>query len=51
MPFVLIGEGAYEGLTAVGISLDSGGLTPCPNTRGYIIDGTVPPPPVPTTGR
>jgi hypothetical protein len=48
-PLVMVGEGAYEGLTAVAIVAFGGG--PCPNTRGYIIDGTVPPPPVPSTGR
>ena len=38
---VLIGEGAYEGLTAVVALDDSAGDVsgPCPNTRGYIIEG------------
>jgi hypothetical protein len=44
---VMIGEGAYEGLTAVGI-IQFGAA--CPNTRGYIIEGTIPEPPVPNTG-
>jgi hypothetical protein len=48
-PLVLIGEGAYEGLTAVGIIRF--GEAPCPNTRGYIIEGGVPAPPVPQTGQ
>lgn len=45
---VLIGEGDYEGLTAVG-TMDFGAA--CPNMRGYIIDGSVPAPPVPNKGR
>jgi hypothetical protein len=50
---VLIGEGAYEGLTAVvqpddSVTDPSG---PCPNNRGYIIEGSVPAPPVPQTGQ
>jgi hypothetical protein len=44
---VLIGEGAYDGLTAVTI-INFGAA--CPNTRGYIIEGSVPAPPVPNTG-
>jgi hypothetical protein len=51
-PLALIGEGAYEGLTAVA-TMDFGGT--CsedrPNTRGYIIEGSVPAPPVPQTGQ
>jgi hypothetical protein len=47
-PLVLTGEGAYEGLTAVAIELDE---DVCPNSRGYIINGAVPPPRVPSTGR
>jgi hypothetical protein len=46
-PLVLIGEGAYDGLTAVAV-IDFAGR-PCPNTRGYIIEGGVPAPPVPYT--
>jgi hypothetical protein len=52
-PLVLIGEGAYDGLTAVA-TIDFGepsSPAPCPNTRGYIIHGTVPAPPVPQTGQ
>ena len=45
---VLIGEGAYEGLTWVGTILMG---QPCPNTKGYIIEGPVPAPPVPMTGQ
>ena len=41
------GEGAYEGLTAVAVK-HSGA---CPNMRGYIIDHSLPPPPLPDTGR
>jgi hypothetical protein len=48
-PIVLLGEGAYDGLTAVGII--GFGEAPCPNTRGHIIEGTVPAPPVPDTGQ
>jgi hypothetical protein len=47
-PLAMVGEGAYEGLTAVA-TIDFGG--PCPNTRGYIIEGGVPAPPVPQTGQ
>ena len=39
---VLIGEGAYEGLTWVGTILMG---QPCPNTKGYIIEGPVGAPP------
>ena len=46
-PLGLIGEGAYEGLTAVA-TIDFDGA--CPNTRGYIIEGGVPAPPAPQTG-
>ena len=45
-PLVMAGEGAYEGLTAVTI-IAFGAV--CPNTRGYIIEGSVPAPPVPQT--
>jgi hypothetical protein len=49
-PFVMIGEGAYEGLTAFLYASED----PCPNAgviaRGYIIEGTFPPRPVPQTG-
>jgi hypothetical protein len=48
-PLLLIGEGAYKGLTAVAI-IDFG-AAPCPNTRGHIIEGGVPAPPVPQTGQ
>jgi hypothetical protein len=49
-PLVVIGEGAYEGLTAV-FGIIGFGEAPCPNTRGYIIEGGVPAPPVPQTGQ
>jgi hypothetical protein len=48
-PIVMTGEGAYDGLTAV--AMDGFGEAPCPNTRGYIIEGSVPAPPVPQTGQ
>jgi hypothetical protein len=44
----LIGEGAYEGLTAIINAYQD--QTPCPNTRGFIFEGSVPPPPEPYTG-
>jgi hypothetical protein len=47
-PLAMIGEGAYDGLTAVGI-IRFGDV--CPNTRGYIIEGSVPAPRVPQTGQ
>jgi hypothetical protein len=47
-PIVLTGEGAYEGLSAVAAINFYGA---CPNTRGYIIEGGVPAPPVPQTGQ
>ena len=46
--FELIGEGAYAGLTAVA---RIGFGVACPNMRGYIIEGSVPAPPTPNTGR
>ena len=48
LSIVLIGEGDYKGLAAVGTTDASTG---CPNIRGYIIDGSVPAPPTPNTGR
>jgi hypothetical protein len=48
-PVVMTGEGAYEGLAAV--AMIGFGEAPCPNTRGYIVEGSVPAPPVPQTGR
>ena len=47
LQYVLVGEGAYEGLTAVMIGSDGA----CPNTEGYIVEGNVPAPPVPQTGQ
>jgi hypothetical protein len=47
VPYAMVGEGAYEGLTAVMIHFDED----CPNFRGYIIEESVPPPPVPNTGQ
>jgi hypothetical protein len=50
--YALIGEGAYEGLTAVAVDLADDCPDPRnPNTRGYIIEGGVPAPPVPQTDR
>ena len=46
-PMVMTGEGAYEGLTAV-VAFEAF-YEDCA-VRGYIIDGSVPPPPVPSTG-
>jgi hypothetical protein len=48
-PTVMTGEGAYEGLSAV--VMIGFREAPCPNTRGYIIEGGVPAPPVPRTGQ
>jgi hypothetical protein len=44
--FELIGEGAYEGLTAVA---KIGFGEACPNMRGYVIHGSVPAPPTADT--
>ena len=44
-PIVMVGEGAYEGLTAI-IGFDSVSGTTC-SVRGYIFDGSVPAPPAP----
>jgi hypothetical protein len=41
--YVMIGEGAYEGLTAFMVSSEEESVgSACPNTRGYIIEGSVP---------
>jgi hypothetical protein len=40
-PYVMIGEGAYEGLTAL---LTQGEEEGCPNERGYIFEGSIPAP-------
>jgi hypothetical protein len=45
-PYVMIGEGAYEGLTAI-LTHGDDDIT-CPNTRGYIFEGTIPSPTVQT---
>jgi hypothetical protein len=46
-PYVMVGEGAYEGLTAV----YSGDVFDCgENIRGYIIEGDIPAVPDPYTG-
>jgi hypothetical protein len=37
-PYVMIGEGAYAGLTALLTQSE----TACPNARGYIFEGTIP---------
>jgi hypothetical protein len=44
-PYVMVGEGAYEGLTAIFTWPVEGDCM-----RGYIIEGTIPAPPVPQTG-
>jgi hypothetical protein len=40
-PYVMIGEGAYAGLTALLTHGEEG----CPNERGYIFEGSIPAPP------
>jgi hypothetical protein len=45
-PYVMVGEGAYAGLTAILTHMEAG----CPNTRGYIFEGSIPSPPVARTG-
>jgi hypothetical protein len=47
-PVVMVGEGAYEGLTAIVAFVAWG--EDCA-VRGYIIEGSVPAPPVPQTGQ
>ena len=47
-PMVMVGEGAYEGLTAI-VAFESFG-DDCA-VRGYIIEGGVPAAPVPQTGQ
>jgi hypothetical protein len=47
-PYVMIGEGAYTGLTAL-LTHNSEDDT-CPNQRGFIFVGTIPSPTVPQTG-
>jgi hypothetical protein len=49
---VMVGEGAYEGLTAI-VAFESFTFSSASScaVRGYIIDGSVPAPPVPQTGR
>jgi hypothetical protein len=44
-PYVMTGEGAYEGLTAILVNPDQSN-----RFTGYIIEGTIPAPPVPQTG-
>jgi hypothetical protein len=44
-PYVMTGEGAYEGLTAILVNPDQSD-----RFTGYIIEGTIPAPPVPQTG-
>jgi hypothetical protein len=44
-PYIMIGEGAYEGLTAILTQSDG---SACPNERGYIFEGTIPSPTVQT---
>jgi hypothetical protein len=47
-PVVMVGEGAYEGLTAIVAFVEFG--EEC-GVEGYIIEGTIPEPPVPQTGQ
>ena len=50
---VMVGEGAYEGLTAI-VAFESFAFSPSSSScavGGYIIDGSVPAPPVPQTGQ
>jgi hypothetical protein len=42
----MVGEGAYEGLTAIFARPENSNCV-----RGYIIEGTIPAPPVPQTGQ
>jgi hypothetical protein len=46
-PYIMVGEGAYAGLTAILTHSDG---SACPNERGYIFVGTIPSPTVPQTG-
>jgi hypothetical protein len=48
-PIVMVGEGAYEGLTAIVGFVDWAG-DDC-TVSGYIIEGSIPAPPVPQTGQ
>ena len=48
-PMVMVGEGAYEGLTAI-VGLSSRAGDDCA-VEGYIIEGSIPAPPVPQTGQ
>ncbi len=47
LPLILIGGGAYQGLTAIVASVAAGAGRECPNGRGYILEGSIPAPPVP----
>ena len=46
--YAVVGEGAYEGLTAV---IAQSWSSSCPNTRGYVFEGKIPEPPVPDSVR
>jgi hypothetical protein len=49
-PYVMTGGNEYAGLTAIYIAnLDP--AHPCPTVRGYIIEGSIPGPPVPSDPR
>mgnify|MGYP003545272335 CR=1 FL=1 len=48
-PMVMVGEGAYEGLTAIVAFPDDWAGDDC-TVSGYIIEGSIPAPPVPQTG-
>ena len=47
LPLILIGGGAYQGFTAILASVAAGAGGDCPNAKGYILNGSVPAPPVP----
>jgi len=46
-PVVMVGEGAYEGLTAILRGLEDYGACA---VSGYIIEGSIPAPPTPASG-
>jgi hypothetical protein len=47
---VMVGEGAYEGMTAI-VAFDPFSFEGSCTVKGYIIEGSVPAPPVPQTGQ
>jgi hypothetical protein len=46
-PFVMTGGNDYAGLTAI-YTGNYDDEVPCPNVRGYIVEGSIPPPPMPS---